>query len=296
MSRLLVCLLALWTTTSGRAESGFQFRQSGTSGLELTENGKPVFVYIYQPVLKAGTDEKYRRSSYIHPLYAPDGTVVTGDFPKDHPHHRGLCWAWPIVRFEGQTYDMWAVQGMRQRFVQWLKRDAGKRSASVTVENGWFAGDRKIVKETVAIEAMPAADNRRELRLTLTFEAAGEPVEIQGREVKGYGGLHIRFAPRQDTVIHTDQGRLERDSDLTRHPWAQLEGTMEGKRVGVRIDVDPSNPGTPNGWCLRHYGYLGVGWPGLGSYTLRRGEPLALKYRVTVFSKGPASEVSRAGL
>ncbi|MBI3697848.1 MAG: PmoA family protein, partial [Acidobacteria bacterium] len=62
------------------------------------------------------------------------------------------------------------------------------------------------------------------------------------------------------------------------------EGTFQGRRAGARIDVDPANPAAPNGWCLRRYGFLGVSFPALETYTLEHGRPLVLKYRVTVFS------------
>ena len=112
---LLLCIAALPL----QAASPFQFRELTPSSLELSEDGKPVLVYNHGMILKEGVDEKFRRSSYIHPVYAPDGTVITDDFPKDHLHHRGICWSWPIVKFEGASYDVWAVQGMHQRFVRW---------------------------------------------------------------------------------------------------------------------------------------------------------------------------------
>ena len=51
----------------------------------------------------------------------------------------------------------------------------------------------------------------------------------------------------------------------------------------VRVTIVPSHPGYPNGWCLRHYGFLGVNYPGLEAITLKPGQPLTLKYRVTVY-------------
>ncbi|MBI5084874.1 MAG: PmoA family protein, partial [Acidobacteria bacterium] len=135
------------------AAGPFQFRQVSPSSLELSEDGKPVLVYNHGMMLREGINEKYRRSSYIHPVYAPDGTVLTDDFPKDHPHHRGICWSWPIVKFEGRTHDVWAVQGMHQRFVRWKSRRTSAGSAVLAVENGWFAGQRKAVKETVELTA-----------------------------------------------------------------------------------------------------------------------------------------------
>jgi len=76
-----------------QAAGPFQFRQITPSSLELSEDGKPALVYNHGMILKEGVKEQYRRSSYIHPVFAPDGTVVTDDFPQDHPHHRGICGA-----------------------------------------------------------------------------------------------------------------------------------------------------------------------------------------------------------
>ena len=103
------------------AQSPFQFRELGPASLELSENGKPVFVYNHGMKLPAGMPEDRRRSSYLHPVYAPDGTVVTDDSPKDHLHHRGIFWTWPIVRVGGDTYDQWLLKGARDQFVRWIE-------------------------------------------------------------------------------------------------------------------------------------------------------------------------------
>lgn len=265
-------------------KSPFAFRESPDS-VELTENGKPVYVYNHGMILKEGAPEDRRRSSYLHPVHAPDGTVVTDDFPRDHYHHRGIFWTWPVVAAGGETYDMWLIRGVRQKFERWIAREAKPDSARLAVENGWYAGDRKIARETVGIVAHPAAGNRRALDFTLAFEALDRPVRIAGmQDGKGYGGFCMRFGPRQQTVVRTEAGVEAKDTNLVPHPWAELEGTFGGRRAGARIEIDPSNPGFPNGWCLRDYGFLGVNFPGLEPYTLEPSKPLALKYRVTVFS------------
>ena len=86
----------------GRCASPFAFREVGTTGLELSENGKPVFVYNHGMILAPGFPETMRRSSYLHPVYAPDGTILTDDFNADHPHHRGISWMWPEVTVDGE--------------------------------------------------------------------------------------------------------------------------------------------------------------------------------------------------
>ena len=283
----LLCLFLMAIPTGLSAEGPFAFREVGPASLELTEQGKPVFVYNHGMMLKEGVAESWRRSSYIHPLYAPDGTVVTDDFPRDHYNHRGVFWAWPVVKIDGVSYDPWAVKGIQDKFVRWIARETGKDSAWLSVENGWYVGEKKVLKETVQVLTHPLISGRRTLDFTLTFEAFERPVQISGSPtaMKGYGGFGVRFAPRENTAIRTNTGIEEKDTDRIPHPWAALDASFEGHSAGVRIDIDPANTGYPNGWCLRHYGYLGVSFPGLESYVFEPGRPVVLKYRVTVSSE-----------
>jgi hypothetical protein len=237
--------------------------------------------------LAPGVPESRRRSSYFHPVFAPDGTILADDFPQDHYHHRGLSWMWPVVLVDGQRYNLWEIDGIRQRFVRWIARDAGPDRARLAVENGWFLDDgRQVVRETVEILVHPARDNRRVLDLTLRFEALNRPVSIAGTpdQHKGYGGLSFRFAPRSGTALTANSGPEARDTNLVPHRWAELSGEFQGSRAGARIDIDPANPAFPNGWCLRQYGFLGVNFPGLAPYSLQPGAPLVLKYRVALWS------------
>src|SRR5262249_20784674 len=83
------------------------------------------------------------------------------------------------------------------------------------------------------------------------------------------------------TEAHTDVP----DSDMVPNAWAELAGDFGGKQTSARITIDPSNPGAPNGWCLRHYGFLGVNFPGMKPYRLDAAAPLVLKFRVTLAGK-----------
>jgi hypothetical protein len=181
---------------------------------------------------------------------------------------------------------MWEITegGPRQRFERWLARETGSSRARIAVENGWYVSGRRVAKEIVEIAAHPLDRNGRRIDLALTFEALEEPVAIAGTLDlrKGYGGLCFRFAPRENTIVRTDAGVETKDTDLVPHPWAELEGTFAGRRAAARVDIDPGNPGFPNGWCLRNYGFLGVNFPGLEPYTLVPGNPVVMKYRIAV--------------
>jgi hypothetical protein len=295
---LAICFGVLGSVVAGSlfrlaaAEPAFEFRAvNNDTGLELLENGKPVYVYNYGMILAPDSPERMRRSCYLHPVYAPDGTVLTDDFNRDHPHHRGIFWAWEVVTVNGKTDDVWTVKGFRQKFVRWRAREANGPLARLAVENGWFDGDRKFVKEDVEILAHPATTTQRTLDFTLSFDALDQPVVIVGTpdSQKGYGGFAFRTAPRDggaaQTIVRTDKGISEKDGVLSRHPWAEIAGSFNGTEAGVRIEDNPSNPGYPtNGWLMRHsFALLNVSYPGLEPLTLQPGKPLVLKYRVILF-------------
>lgn len=274
------------------ADSGFQFREAGKTGLELSDDGKPVFVYNFGMVLAPGFPKTMQRSCYLHPVYAPNGVVLTDDFNPDHPHHRGISWMWPEVVVDGKKGDIWTVKGFQQRFVAWKAREADDSHAKLVVENGWFDGDRKFVDEEVEIVAKKAADDGRTLDFTIRLTAIDDPVQIAGTPEgkKGFGGFCFRFAPRDGgkvaTTIRTDRGIQKKDAVLARHPWAEISGTFKGKAAGARVEDNPDNPGFPkNGWLMRHgFGFLNVSYPGLQPITLEPGKPLVLKYRVVLFA------------
>lgn len=266
----LVLLLSFrWTTDAGRTT--------------LMEDGKPVLVYNEGVQLPAGVPEDRARCCYMHPLYTPGGTVLTDDFPKDHYHHRGLFWAWPVVQTGGQKYDLWLMRGIRHKGYSALTR-----GSQLTAVNHWLAGDKQIAREQATITAHPANGSRRDIDFELRIEAVGGPLTLAGSTETGksYGGLSARFAPRTGTVIRTDKGVLAKDDDLTAYEWAEMEATYGGKRALLRITPDPKNPAAPHQWCLRKYGFVGASFPGrtetAQSYTIAPGKPLVLRFRVTV--------------
>jgi hypothetical protein len=221
----------------------------------LVEDGKPVLVYNEGVQLPAGVPEDRARCCYVHPIYTPGGVAVTDDFPKDHYHHRGLFWSWPVVKTASGTYDLWMMKGIRHNGYSVLTK-----GPQIIAVNQWLAGEKPIVREQATITAHPANGASRDVDFELRFEALAEPVTLAGSQERGksYGGFSARFAPRTGTVIRTDKGVLAKDDDLTPYRWAELEATYSGKRAVLRMTADPKNPLAPHQWCLRNYGFVGA--------------------------------------
>jgi hypothetical protein len=252
--------------------------------MELRENGSPVLVYNYAPQLKDGAPDSRRRCCYVFPLYTPAGVSMLDDFPKDHWHHRGLFWAWPVVETGGKTYDLWMNLTVQPRST----KTPVTSGATLEAVNLWHAERRDIVREELRLVAKSTRDGARQIEFDLVWDALEAPVTLRGsREAgKSYGGFSARFGARESTIVRADGETLSKDEDLTPRRWAELEGTYGGKRAALRITPDPGDPGAPYQWCLRHYGFAGASFPGrTGSedgYTLVRGTPLRLKFVVEV--------------
>jgi len=256
--------------------------------LELVDYGKPVLVYNYAPQFKEGAPEDRRRCCYIFPVYTPAGASMLDDFPRDHWHHRGLFWSWPVVETEGKTYDNWMTMTARHRSVNPPLATNRAQVATLQAENAWVAGGKDIVHETLQLIVYPALADSREFEVELTWKAVSAPVTLRGsREAgKSYGGFSARFAPRESTILRADGAVLQKDEDLTPRRWAELEGIYAGKKAVLRITPDAQNPAAPYQWCLRNYGFVGASFPGRTAssdgYTLDPSQPLTLKFRVKV--------------
>lgn len=270
----------------------FQFKAVNDASLALWDADKPVLVYNHGMVTVESVpkkDNRRTRSSYIHPLWGLQGEVLTDDAPKDHYHHRGVFWAWPHVSIDGQEYDLWMYKNIQQKFVRWLDREAGPVTATLGVENGWFVGDRKVMIERVWLRSYHAAGGHRALDIEFAFIPVDRPITLRGSEGKSYGGLNLRFGPRDSTVITVPTGPAKQDLPDTPLAWADLTSKLKDPNAklpsGAAVFVDPGHPDFPPTWLTRHYGILCVGWPGVKGKTFEPGVPIRLAYRIWIHNK-----------
>jgi hypothetical protein len=274
--------------------ASFTLRHDGPA-LLVADGSRPVLQYNYGLRLVPGVPEDRRRASYIHPLFGPDGEVLTDDFPKDHFHHRGLYWAWPDVWLGDERVDQWHLKGVWTQFEEWLAQEAGRCRAVVGIRNGWYdAQRRRVVEEIAWLRVGPLEGAGRTLDIDLTWTAVAAPITIRGQKDdndKGYGGLQYRPAPGRDNLIATDTAPAitRKDTDRVPSKWADYSALFGDRsaRSGVAIFTSPDHPGYPPGWTTRYYGFLGVAWPGLEKVTFSRGgPPLHLRYRIYIHRGG----------
>lgn len=225
------------------------------------------------------------RSGYLHPLYGLDGVPLTLDWSVDHPHHRGIYWAWPEVGFGEETGDLHALQHVFSRAVGEPKVIRSAEHSRVEASNLWLWEDTApIVFESVTITALPLSDaGGRAVDLELRFTALVDEVTLARRGTNLYGGLNVRLAPVEGLAFahHADPAGA-----ATRRAWSTATGTWAGSERVTTLAIleHPTNPDHPGDWIT--YEYLPWFQPtfprGDTRFALRRGEPLTLRYRFLI--------------
>ncbi|MCX6927389.1 MAG: PmoA family protein [Verrucomicrobia bacterium] len=298
----------VWVMSSGAAgQRQFEWRESkvpfapvmqatrdpASGQFLLAENGKPVLRYNYQTVEPGDVLDKVTpgnriyarpRSDYIHPLYGLSGEELTRDWSLDHPHHRGIYWAWPEVDFGKERGDLHALQKVFARPTGNVRLESGPVFAQIEAENLWLWEDRDpIVREQAIIRAYHATPQGRVVDLVFRFVALKDGVTLARRGTEHYGGLNVRMATPASQVIsvHTDSSNA-----VPRRAWSDLSGIFSGAGAasGLTVLQYPRNPDYPGDWQQ----YPDLAWcqptfPASGTrYPLLQSQPLVLRFRLFI--------------
>ena len=274
-------------------------RDEKAGWVEVLRDAKPVLRYRFAtvPVPAEVKGRKYAeaRSDYIHPLYGPDGETLTADYAGDHPHHRGVYWAWPEVYYKGGCRDLHALQGVFARPVKLLRAESSDEGAVIEAESVWKWGDTEPIVKELAILCVPARGPAEGwwVDLEFRFTALVDGVSVARRGQTAYGGLNLR------TTLHGGQ-KLSHHADppaaAPRRNWGQIAGVPKGGKEAVAIAIleHAANPDYPGEWIkFPDIDWLQPTFPAKGTkYALPTAssgkDPLVLRYRLWV-RKGAAS-------
>lgn len=293
--------------SGGGAAAALSARVDSVRGaVELHEGPLPVLRYNHHTVpVPPGIDPQYARGDYIHPLCGPDGESITDDYSQDHPHHRGVSWAWPITRWKGESRDLWAVKvlpgvagGVWSRPVGLRRAEAGPVWGAIEAENVWKWGDRDpIVREQVLIRAFRSTARRRFVDVEIRLTGLVDDVRIGGRPKASYGGFCLRSFPSfpaRRIGMHIDP-----PGSSPRRAWFYLSGQFPGGcgPAGVVLLECVANPDYPNQPRSQEPGArpgeyppwrsLQPAYPGDREVPLPRDKTLVLRYRLWIHPGTP---------
>jgi len=285
---------------SGSHATGLQVLENPEGQYDLIENRTPVLRYNYRTIepgeiakkVSAGNRIYARaRSDYIHPLFGLNGEELTRDWSLDHPHHRGIYWAWPEVDYGTARGDLHALQNVFARPTGKVRIQGGPVFAQIEAESEWMWEDREpVVRELATIRAYRATTNGRFIDLAFQFVALKPGVTVARRDTDKYGGLNIRMAAPQGQAITTF---TDVPGAWPRRAWADLSGVFAKDEIlsGLAVLQHDKNPDYPGDWVQ----YPELSWcqptfPSSGTrYALIPGAPLMLRYRLWIHSGGKPS-------
>jgi hypothetical protein len=277
----------------GASPWAWDYRPDGS--LDLACGGRPVLRYNVSS--QANPDyPNLARGAYLHPVTTPSGAVVTGDFSKFHPHHRGFFLAYARAEIGGKAVDFWNLHRdpSRIRCERLLAPAAGPVSARFAAEHRWETGGAVVLAERWDVEAyaIPGAPYWL-FDLTSTQRATGEPVALVPYR---YGGMAYRgpdsFQPAGVLDVLTSEGLDRRAGDQKPARWVDLTGPIaDGSRTygGAMIADHPANPTHPtvariHPTSLPFFTYV----PGHdATVTIGNDRPTAFRYRVLVHDGRP---------
>ena len=309
LATLLV--LPLWAAAQEANSPSLTASSNAPGQVLLADGGQPILQYNARRVeLPDGYWEKLSeanriyakpRSGYLHPLYGLDGEELTLDWSEDHPHHRGIYWAWPEVQFGERTADLHALQGVYSRPVGEPLLTNGDGFARVEAKNLWLWEDEApVVFERVVITAHALdADGTRTIDLDLRFEALAGGVSLARRGTNLYGGLNTRLAPVEGLKFgHRPGPTASGVSDVVAEPleghatqtfgWSTTTGTWKNgkRRTTLAILEHPTNPDFPADFITYEYlPWFQPTFPRADTrFALEPGRPLVLNYRFVILA------------
>jgi hypothetical protein len=263
---------------------------------ELAIGDKPVLLYNagVKPCPVEGF-EACKRSGFIHPMYAPDGAVVTDDFPPEHPHQHGIMLAWVDSVFDGKTTDFWnsmKKQGTIEHVQVWGTLDGpvyGELDVhlrhSQTLESDI---KQPVLDENWRIRAYNSQNPRMiDVQSTITC-ATDRPLHLNEYH---YGGMAFRGAREWSSgkaEILTSDGKDRESGNHTKPTWTAISGKV-GEKDYIVLGVEfPTNFRYPQPVRLHpDMPYFCWSPPVLGAFDITVEMPYVSKYRFFVFEGEP---------
>lgn len=284
-------------------EKAVHFTDDGKS-LTIKVNDKKALSYQY--ALKSppkGVSELYTRSGYIHPLWTPEGEVLTRIQPSDHYHHYGIWNPWTKTSFEGREIDFWNL-GDGEGTVR-------HKSILQTIEGNVYGGFETFLNhidlkapsgEKVALNEkwrvkVWNVDPENEVWL-IDFVSTLNPASESPLTIKAYRyqGFSLRATEKwndETATLLTSKGMNKNNGNATRARWTDINGVSETEAgtSGILFMTHPGNQNFPEQLRIWPTGanegegnvYFNFNPAQEQDWKLKPGNSYSLKYRMMIY-------------
>jgi Family of unknown function (DUF6807) len=278
--------------------------------VEVSVGAKPFTTYYFGPESP---------KPFLHPLRSAQGTIVTRGYPMvkdipgeshDHPHHRAMFFAHGNINgidFWGESTETRKQQTAGGRYYasgedlpngrtvlrKFDRMTSGPDSGTLRADFDLVRPDGKAIASETQGFTFRGDSSTRTIDCTFIITANHGPVKMGDTKE---GTFAIRVA--QDLTgskvrMLNSNGKVgEKEIWGKRADWVDYFGTVGGEKLGIAIFDDPQNLRHPTTWHARDYGLFAVNPFGEhdfyndpkrdGSYTIKPGESLTLRYRVLI--------------
>jgi len=279
--------------------------------LVISVADKNVLQYNYKTTYPPeGVNPFYKRSGFIHPLWSPQGAVLTNIQPKDHYHHYGIWNPWTKTSFEGDEIDFWNIAQRKGtvRFSDFINVVEGPvyggfKALQNHVVYPDSAAEKTAMKEVWDVRVFNLPANAYLWEFTSTLNMATEsPIVLEEYRYGGFGMRATDVWTNKNSKALTSEGKTRKDADGSKGRWAWINGDTDKGVAGVLFMSYPSNYNYPEPirmWPEDANGGRGDVFFNFSptknkNWNLYPGKDYSLKYRLLVFEGEISTEKAEA--
>lgn len=234
--------------------------------VSITEQGEPVLTYCY---------DESGLCPYFHPLYAPNGQVVTEGITEiEQRHPPGICFTLGTANKDsGKPIKLHrsATTLDRATFKSSTDEELAKFIIKTTYETA-----KTILTEICNVTVHPLQSEVRILDLTVLLSASSNLVAFEGEIGLGYHAVEMEHRKAANA-----SGKIgESEVNSQESEWATLCGITGDAAIGVAILPHPANRQTV---FLAEDAYQGFLFAQTAPFTLNANEKRELNYRVLIY-------------
>ena len=272
--------------------------------LRLSRSERPILDYQFETMYPPeGIDPLFKRSGFIHPLWSPDGQILSRIQPPDHYHHYGIWGPWTKTHIEGREVDFWNLlrgQGTVQFsgfITEWEGLVfGGFKALQEHIDFGAIGADKVAIREMLDVRTWNLGNGDAWLIDYTTTMTTPLDSGIMLDAYRYGGGIGFRATEdwhKDNSTVLTSEKKDRLSADGTKARWCLVEGesVSETGRSGILFMGHPSNREFPEPmrvWPVDANGGRGDVYFEFcpirhNDWMLEKGKDYSLKYRLLVF-------------
>lgn len=225
--------------------------------LSITEDGEPILTCFYGDVAN---------SPSLHPVYTPDGQIVTVDATFGQVYPPGISFSLGTV--SGGQYNGHVLSRKRIASSEWF-----------SIDSTWEDASGPFLIETYRVEVHPRQNEVRIIDIKISLRTPKRSLELTGDVGLGYHAVEMEHRKAVDADAR--MGESEVNGKVS--AWGTLSGLTAAEQapVGIAIFPHPANGKTAFFAEDAAFGYLfAQAAPLVVSTVMMR----TLKYRVLAYA------------